>query len=214
MNLARLVDYTLLRPEATAKELEAFCRDARKYGVYGVCVSPVWVKESVRYLKKSNIVVGTVIGFPLGNQTKAAKLVELMQAIENGAREIDAVINIGYIKSGWYNKALDELKKIVKFAHRFNAVVKIIIETAYLSREEIIKATRLVIKSKADFVKTSTGFAPTGARAEDIKLIKKIAGDKIRIKAAGGIRDRKQALTMVRVGADRLGISKIGAILK
>jgi deoxyribose-phosphate aldolase len=213
MNLARLVDYTLLRPEATAKDLKSFCRTARKYGVYGVCVSPVWVKESVRYLKKSNIVVGTVIGFPLGNQTTSTKLIELMEAVENGVREVDVVINIGYIKSGWHNKALSELEKIVKFAHRFKVIVKVIIETAYLNQAEIIKATRLAVKSKADFVKTSTGFAPSGASAEDIKLIKKIAGDKIRIKAAGGIRDKKQALTMVRAGADRLGISKIGAIL-
>jgi len=209
MKLVKLIDYTLLKPDATSNDLKAFCKTARKYGVYGVCVSPIWVKESIRYLRKSNIVVGTVIGFPLGNQTTSTKLIELIQAVENGVREVDVVINIGYIKSGWHNKALSELKSIVKFAHRFKVVVKVIIETAYLSRKEIIRTTHLVLKSKADFIKTSTGFATSGARVEDVKLIKKIVGSKIRIKAAGGIRTKRKALAMVHAGASRIGTSSL-----
>lgn len=212
-SLARAIDYTLLKPDATTNGIKRFCQRARKYNVYGVCVSPVWVKDCERYLKGADIKVGTVIGFPLGSQATQIKSAEAKQAIKDGAQEIDMVINIGYIKSGWYNKALRELKEIVRLAHRYGVIVKVIIETAYLSRAEIVKSAGLVIKSGADFVKTSTGFALTGALIEDIKLLKKTAGNRVGIKAAGGIRTKQQALAMLKAGADRLGISAIEGVI-
>lgn len=212
-DLAKVIDYTLLKPAITADEIKRFCRRARHYGVYSICVAPVWVKDCVRYLKRTNILVGTVAGFPLGNQTTVVKLSEIKQVIKDGAKEIDVVFNIGYLKSGRYREVEQEVRKIVSLTHRSKVLIKLILETCYLTRQEIVKACRMALEAKVDFVKTSTGFGPMGAQEKDISLMKKVVGERMGIKAAGGIRTRLAVLKFLRLGATRIGVSVLEKIL-
>lgn len=207
--LARIIDLTLLKPTAKRSDVISLCRDSVKYGFGCVIVSPSYVKTAVEALKNSEVKVGTVVGFPLGFQLTDVKVLEAHKALTMGAREIDMVMNIGAFKSGEYGFVEDDIKAVVKAAKNFssNIIVKVIIETCYLTDEEKDVACRLVMNAGADFVKTSTGFGPAGATVHDVKLIRRIVGEKLKIKAAGGIRSLEQALKLLDAGADRLGAS-------
>lgn len=204
-DLASLIDLTLLRPDATRQEIEKFIEQARRYPFATVCIPPSYSETAAKLLEGNAIKVGTVIGFPLGYQTSDAKLHEAKDAVLNGADEIDMVMNISAFKSGERGKVEDEISMIVSALH--STVTKVIIETCYLTKEEKVEACEIIIKSGADFVKTSTGFGPGGATVEDVRLLSETAGGRIRVKASGGIKTADEALNMLSAGADRIGTS-------
>ncbi len=210
--LARYIDHTLLKPEATEDQFRKLCEEARQHSFASVCVNPSWVALCAGLLKGSPVKVCTVIGFPLGATTPTTKAIETRDAIANGAGEIDMVINVGALKSG--NDALvkEDIEAVVAAA-RGRAIVKVILETALLTKEEKIKACLLSKMAGADFVKTSTGFVPGGATVEDIALMRETVGPDMGVKASGGIRDTKTAADMVAAGATRLGASASVAIV-
>src|SRR3972149_4746976 len=203
--LAGYIDLTLLKPQITAKDIEALVRDAQKYPFASVCIPPCHVSLSAKMLKDSPIKVGTVIGFPLGYQTTSVKLYEASEAVESSAKEIDMVMNISAFKSGEMTMVQDEISEVVSALPKI--VVKVIIEACYLTDKEKIKACEMTIKSKADFVKTSTGFGPDGATIEDVKLLVKTAKGRINVKASGGIKTFDDTLKMIDAGAMRIGTS-------
>ena len=205
MNLEKYIDHTLLSPSATVDEIKRLCDEAKIYGFYAVCVNSCYVELAVEELKGSSIKVAAVAGFPLGAMATEVKIAEAIYCIENGADEIDVVMNIGWFKSGMYDQVKNELAKIKEGIG--DAVLKVIIETSYLLDEEKFKASQLVHASGADFVKTSTGFGGGGATMEDVVLMKNAVKDKIRIKASGGIRDRETAVRYIEMGVARLGTS-------
>jgi deoxyribose-phosphate aldolase len=209
--LARQIESTLLRPDATHADLERLCADARKYGFAGVCVQGSRVIEAVHLLDDSEVKVVTVVGFPLGGVDRDVKRYEAEVAIDNGASEIDAVMNIGWFKEGKDKAVFQELRDIVEAADE--RMVKIVIETALLTREEIGRACKLAVDSGAHFVKTSTGYAGRGATVEDVQLIRAAIGPELGIKAAGGIRDNATALALIEAGANRLGTSSAIVVL-
>jgi deoxyribose-phosphate aldolase len=210
--LARYIDHTLLKPEATEDQVRKLCEEARKHTFASVCINPSWVALASRMLKGSPVKVCTVIGFPLGATTSTAKAIETRDAIANGANEIDMVINVGALKSGNDAVVKDDIEAVV-MAARGHAIVKVILETALLTKEEKIKACLLSKMAGADFVKTSTGFVPGGATVEDIALMRETVGPDMGVKASGGIRDTKTASDMVAAGATRLGASASVAII-
>ena len=203
--LAGYIDLTLLKPQIATKDIEVFIREAQKYPFASVCIPPYHVRKAAEILKGSHTKVGTVIGFPLGYQTTSVKLYEAREAVESGAEEIDMVMNISAFKSGEMTMVQDEISEIVSALPKI--VVKVIIETCYLTNEEIIKACEMTIKSKADFVKTSTGFGPDGATIEDVKLLVKTAKGRINVKVSGGIKTFDDTLKMIDAGAMRIGTS-------
>lgn len=211
-SLAKYIDHTLLKPEATRQQIQEICTQAKKYGFHSVCVNPVWVKEAFKQVKNSNVKVCTVVGFPLGATTSEVKAFETKNAIKNGASEIDMVISIGKLKDGQYSEVQDDIQAVVKEAQE-KAIVKVIIETCLLTREEKVKACEIAVKAGADFVKTSTGFSSSGATIEDVRLMRKVVGPNIGVKAAGGIRDKDTALKMIEAGASRIGASSSVAIV-
>ncbi len=194
MDLNSLIDHTLLKPTATKQDIIKLCAEAKAYGFWSVCVNPVWVKLA----RKQGVRVCSVIGFPLGANTLAIKTAEIKQAVADGADELDIVIN----QAG---NILEEVRLAVKAAE--GKIVKIIIETCYLTDKEKILAAKLVKAGGADFVKTSTGFGPAGATVEDIRLLRKIVGSDFGVKASGGIKTREQAEAMIKAGANRIGTS-------
>ncbi|QQY80524.1 deoxyribose-phosphate aldolase [Keratinibaculum paraultunense] len=206
MNIASMIDHTLLKPDATKKMIDKLCKEAKEYGFAAVCVNPYYVSRAKELLKDTNIKVATVIGFPLGANTKEVKAFETEDAIKNGADEVDMVINIGALKSEEYDVVIDDIKSVVKAANG-KAIVKVIIETCLLTKEEKIIACKLAKEAGADYVKTSTGFSIGGATVEDVKLMKEIVGDSLKIKASGGIRDYETAKAMIDAGASRIGAS-------
>lgn len=210
--IARLIDHTLLKANATQEEIVKLCDEAKKYGFASVCVNPAYVSLCKQLLKDSNVKVCTVIGFPLGATTPTVKAIEAKEAIANGADEVDMVINIGALKSGNYQLVLDDIKA-VREATR-GKILKVIIETAYLTKEEKIKACELAKEAGADFVKTSTGFGPSGATAEDVALMRFVVGPRIGVKASGGIRSFEDAVKMIQAGATRIGASASVAIVR
>ena len=214
-DLAKMIDHTLLRPNATVKDVLKLCDEALKYRFASVCVSPCYVSLAAKALRDSPVRVGTVVGFPLGSSTTQTKVFEASEAVRNGALEIDMVINIGMLKSGDLNYVRKDIEEVVKTVKNLvsNAIVKVIIETGYLTREEKITACKLAVEAGADFVKTSTGFGPKGATVEDVKLMKSVVGDRAGVKAAGGIRTLSQALAMIKAGASRIGTSTAIAII-
>lgn len=214
MEMNRIIDHTLLKPESTEKDIEKLIAEAKEYEFFSVCVNPVWVKKCAEELKGSIVKVCTVIGFPLGASTCETKVFETENAIKNGADEIDMVLNIGLMKSRKYDEVLDEIKKIAKVCHDNDKLLKVILENCLLTKEEIIKACEICEESGADFVKTSTGFSTSGADAGDVKLMKESVSDKVKVKASGGIRDLEKAKLMLDCGADRLGVSAGVAIMK
>ena len=211
MDLAKYIDHTQLAADAGKDKIEKLCAEAREAGFASVCVNSTWVSYAKKLLEGSFVNVCTVVGFPLGAMSTRAKAAETEIAIEDGADEIDMVINIGYLKSGMYDEVLNDIKA-VREASR-GKVLKVIIETCLLTDEEKVKACELSAKAGADFVKTSTGFSKGGATKEDVALMKKSIPSNMKVKASGGIRSYETAMDMIRAGASRLGCSSGMAII-
>lgn len=205
MNLNKYIDHTLLKPDAKTEEIINLCNDAKKYDFATVCVNPGQVLIAKITLQGSQVGITTVIGFPLGANTKEVKAFETTDAINNGATEIDMVANIGAIKDGNWDLVLDDMKAVKKAAGKI--IVKVILENCLLTKNEIIKTCELAVKAKLDFVKTSTGFSKSGATLEDVKLMKDIVKHEALVKAAGGVRTYEDAIKMIEAGASRLGTS-------
>lgn len=208
MELNKYIEHTLLKQDATKAEIINLLDEAKDNNFYGVCVNPSNVKFAKQYLKESDVKVVTVIGFPLGQTTCETKVLETIDAVKNGADEIDMVINVGKLKDGEYDYVVNEISAIKTACQ--NKILKVILETDLLSKDEIKTACELCIKGNADFVKTSTGFVKngTGAKAEDVKLMyETVHNAGLGVKASGGIRDKKAALEMIEAGATRLGTS-------
>ena len=206
--LAKFIDHTLLKADAKASDIARLCREAKECGFKSVCINPCWVAKCREQLKGTKVAVCTVIGFPLGATSTFAKVEESLQAIDDGADELDVVINQGLLKSDIY-ACFCELSEIVREcrAAKKGVVLKLIIECCNLTKDEIVVASTAAKKAGFDFVKTSTGFGKGGATVADVKLMRKTVGAEMGVKAAGGIRDRKTALAMIRAGANRLGCS-------
>ncbi|ARA86487.1 deoxyribose-phosphate aldolase [Bacillus paralicheniformis] len=211
--IARMIDHTLLKPDAVTSEIEALCKEARVYGFASVCVNPCWVKLCAELLKDSEVKVCTVIGFPLGAASPETKAFETKQAIADGAGEVDMVINIGALKDRDTGTVEYDIRAVTDAAVG-KALVKVIIETSLLTDEEKRLACELAVKAGADFVKTSTGFSGGGATVQDIKLMREAVGPVIGVKASGGVRDKESALAMVEAGATRIGASAGVSIVK
>lgn len=205
--IAKWIDHTLLKPEATQAHIERLCAEARQAGFATVCVNPCYVALAARLLQGSPVAVCTVVGFPLGATLTSCKVLETIACLENGAREMDMVISIGALKSQALGQVLNDIHAVVQVAHNRGAIVKVIIETALLNRREKILACLLSRLAGADFVKTSTGFASAGATVEDVALMRRVVGTALGVKAAGGIRTWQDALAMIRAGATRIGAS-------
>jgi deoxyribose-phosphate aldolase len=211
-SIATYIDHTLLRADATIKDIERLCAEARKYSFCCVCINGSWVSDACRLLAGSSVKVAAVVGFPLGAMSGEAKRYETETAIGAGAHEIDVVLNIGRLRQGDDSYALHELSEIVRASG--GRTVKVILETCLLNREEKIRGCRLVMDSGAHFVKTSTGFSSGGATVEDVALMRATVGAAFGIKAAGGIRDAKTAIEMIEAGATRIGTSAGIIIIK
>jgi len=211
-DVAPYIDHTLLKPEATREQIDSLCDEAAKYGFYSVCVNSSWVSICARKLRDTAVKVCSVVGFPLGAMQSHSKGLEARCAIEDGAQEIDMVINVGFLKSGDLKKVEEDIRA-VKRACKSTTILKVIIETGLLTDDEKIIACQIAKKVGADFVKTSTGFAKGGAKARDIALMRKIVGPKMGVKASGGIRSFEDARLMIDSGATRIGASVSVAIV-
>ncbi len=205
-NIAKMIDHTLLKPETTKSQIQSLCEEAREYSFASVCVNPTWVKYAADLLQGSDVKVCTVIGFPLGATTPETKAFETKNAIENGAEEVDMVINIGALKSGDLELVEQDILAVTNAA-KGKALTKVIIETCLLTEEEKIRACELAVKAGTDYVKTSTGFSTGGATVEDIALMRKTVGPNIGVKASGGVRSPEDAQQMIEAGATRIGAS-------
>jgi deoxyribose-phosphate aldolase len=212
-NIAKMIDHTLLKPEATKEQIVKLAEEAKTYGFASVCVNPAWVKTAYEILKDTDVKVCTVIGFPLGATTPEVKAFEAKNAVENGATEVDTVINIGALKDGNDELVEKDIKAVVD-AVKGKALVKVIIEAALLTDEEKVRACQLAVKAGADYVKTSTGFSIGGATVEDVALMRKTVGPDIGVKASGGVRTLKDAEAMIEAGASRIGASSGVAIVQ
>ena len=206
-DLAQMVDHTQLRAYAVKEDFEKLCKEAADYGFKMVAINSYPVELCSKLLKGTGVHVGAAIGFPLGQTTIENKVHETKQAIENGADEIDYVINIGRLKEKDYDYIEREMTEIVKACREKNILSKVIFENCYLTDDEKIKVSEIAVKVKPDFIKTSTGFGTGGATLEDVKLMKSIVKDGVKVKAAGGIRDLDTFLAMVEAGAERIGTS-------
>jgi len=205
--IAAMIDHTLLKPDATHDQIAQLCFEARKYGFASVCVNPSHVRLCSDLLKNSSVLVCTVIGFPLGAGATDTKVFEASKAIDDGAQEIDMVINIGALKSRDYDYVAKDINAVVQAAHPRGVIVKVILETALLNREEKIAASLISKEAGADFVKTSTGFGGGGATVEDVALMRQVVGPEMGVKASGGVGSLEDALHMVEAGATRIGAS-------
>ncbi|MBU3161521.1 deoxyribose-phosphate aldolase [Clostridium frigoris] len=212
MNIAKLIDHTELKPVATKGQILQLIEDAKKNNFASVCVNPIWAKVASLGLKDSEVSVCVVIGFPLGANTTETKAFEAKDAIKNGATEVDMVISIGELKDKNYAYVEQDIKAVVEVA-KGKALVKVIIETCLLTRDEKIKACQIAKKAGADFVKTSTGFSKGGATVEDVKLMRETVGKEMGVKASGGIHTKEEAMQMVEAGATRIGTSSGIAII-
>lgn len=205
--LARMIDHTLLKPEATEAQIRRLCQEAKTQHFATVCINPFWASLCANLLDKSDVGVCAVVGFPLGASLPAAKAYEAKQLCQQGAREIDMVLNIGALKSQDFHTVMNDVAAVVSTCRPHQALVKVIIETALLSDSEKVEACALAKAADAHYVKTSTGFGPGGATVEDVALMRHVVGDDIGVKAAGGIRSYQDALKMIAAGASRLGAS-------
>jgi deoxyribose-phosphate aldolase len=205
--IASFIDHTLLKPDATDAQIARLCDEARTYRFAAVCVNPARVKRCAQLLTDSGVKVCTVVGFPLGATRSEVKAFETQRAIADGATEIDMVINIGALKDKNHALVLHDMAAVVEAAHAGGALVKVIIETALLTDDEKVTACRLALEAGAEFVKTSTGFAVSGATAQDVALMRRTVGPKVGVKAAGGIRTYADAQKMIEAGATRIGAS-------
>ena len=211
--LAKTIDHSLLKPELTEADITAGCQLAARDHVASVCVKPCYVPLAVQLLKGSDVVVGTVLGFPHGGSTTAAKVFEANDAMDNGAVELDMVINIGELRSGNREYVLGDIRAVVRTAHKRGAIVKVIMENAYLTDDEKVLGCQLAELAEADFVKTSTGFAASGATIEDLKLMRASVGEQVQVKAAGGVRTLDALLAVIDAGCTRSGATATAAIL-
>jgi deoxyribose-phosphate aldolase len=205
--LASMIDHTLLRPTATEEQVRVLCEEALKYRFASVCVQPCWVGLCAKLLEKSPVLVCTVIGFPLGATLPEVKAFEAQRCMALGATELDMVINLGALKSRQLELVKDDIAGVVKVAHPHGTIVKVIIETAYLTDEEKITACQLAKATGADYVKTSTGFGTGGATIEDVRLMRTTVGPEMGVKAAGGIKTAAEVRAMIAAGATRIGSS-------
>lgn len=212
MNYNKYFDHTMLAPQATSTDIDKLIKEAIKYDFKSVCIAPSYIKYTKEQLAKTDVLICTVIGFPLGYNATSVKVYETKIALDHGADEIDMVINIGRFKNKEYEYVLNEIKAIKEVCG--NKVLKVIVETALLTNQEIKTITEIVLKSGADFIKTSTGFSFRGASFEDVEIMKSIAQDKLLIKASGGIKTGEDALKMIKLGASRLGTSKTVQIIE
>jgi deoxyribose-phosphate aldolase len=212
--LARMIDHTLLKPEATPDEVRVLCEQAREYGFATVCVNPLYVPLVAQELEGSEVGICSVVGFPLGATPTATKLAETEGALQQGATEIDMVIPIGLLKTGEADYVQREIAALADLCHDYDAHLKVIIEAVLLTDEEKVTACELSRKAGADFVKTSTGFAKGGATVEDVALMRRTVGPDVGVKAAGGIRNYESALEMIEAGANRIGASSSIAIVE
>ena len=211
--LAKTIDHSLLKPELDDAFVEAGCRLAVEYDVASVCVRPVDVKRAVAILDGSDVAVGTVIGFPHGSSTTATKAFEARDALANGATELDMVLQVGALRSGRDQDVRDDIAAVVAVAHDAGALVKVILENAYLNDDEKERGSRLVEAAGADFVKTSTGFAPSGATHEDLALMRRVTSPHVQVKAAGGVRTLDDLLAVMNLGVTRIGATQTKVIL-
>lgn len=212
MNLLNTyIDHTLLKATATEKDIIKLCEEAKAHNFFSVCVNSCYVALAKQQLKKSNVKICSVIGFPLGAMSTEAKVAETLNAIKNGADEIDMVINLGFLKSKKFDAVWKDIETVKK--NMPHHILKVILETCYLEDLEIIKASELAIQSGADFIKTSTGFGTGGATIHDVKLMKSVAQGSVKIKASGGIKNTKTALEYINLGVERIGTSSGIAIV-
>jgi deoxyribose-phosphate aldolase len=206
-DLARYIDHTLLKPDASAEEIDRLCAEAAEHRFAAVCINPTWVRRAAENLRGTDVAVASVIGFPFGASTSEVKALEARRAIRDGASEIDMVINIGALKSGMLDLVRDDIARVSDACREAGAANKVIIETALLTDAEKVIASRLAKEAKADFVKTSTGYAKGGATVFDVALMREAVGPKMGVKAAGGIRTAEDVQDMIAAGATRIGAS-------
>jgi len=210
-DMAKMIDHTNLNATATVDQIKKLCEEALEYQFASVCVNPIYVPLATKLLEESSVNVATVIGFPLGANTTETKAFETKNAIKNGAKEVDMVMNIGAFKSGAYDLVRSDIKAIIDATRSSgvtsDVIVKVILETCYLNDEEIVKACEIVKEAGGDFVKTSTGFGSAGAEEEKVSLMRKVVGRDIGVKASGGIKNFEDALSMLDAGANRIGAS-------
>lgn len=207
MQLAEKIDHTILKPDCTLQDIKGVCEEARSYGFFSVCVPPFYVKDAVQCLENTPVKVTTVIGFPMGYATTPAKVEEIKRAIDDGAGEVDAVVNICAIKSGNWNYVRNDIDSMTRIAHLRGKHIKIILETAMMTQEELEKLCKICTDSEVDFVKTSTGILAAGANADTVSWLRANLPASIKIKASGGVRSFQDARLLVEAGADRLGCS-------
>lgn len=213
-DIARLIDHTLLKPEATRDDIRKLCLEALKFGFASVCINPWNVSQAAEILRGSEVRVCTVVGFPLGATLPQMKVYEAEEALKLGAQEIDMVINVGALRSGLNDAVESDIRGVADASHRGGAICKVILETALLTTEEKVRGSLAAKNAGADFVKTSTGFGPGGATAEDVRLMRAVVGDEIGVKAAGGVRSLEDLQKMVEAGATRIGASASVKILE
>ena len=214
--IAKMIDHTILKAAASRADVNKLCEEAIEYGFASVCVNPSFVPLAAKNLANSSVKVCTVIGFPLGCTTTATKVAETKEAVRNGAHEVDMVINIGALKEGNRDLVLRDIDSVVKAGKEINSsvIVKVIIETCYLNKEEKILACKLSKEAGCDFVKTSTGFGTAGATVEDVALMREVVGLEIGVKASGGIKNSAEVLALIKAGANRIGASAGVNIIK
>jgi len=206
-DLARYIDHTLLKPDATAADIDRLCSEAAEHRFAAVCVNPTWVRRAADNLRETDVAVASVIGFPFGASTTEVKAMEARRAIRDGASEIDMVINIGELKSGMYDTVREDIARVSDACREAGAASKVIIETGLLTDEEKVVACNLARQAKADFVKTSTGYSKGGATVFDVALMREVVGPKMGVKASGGIRTAEDVQDMIAAGATRIGAS-------
>ncbi|HDI01598.1 MAG TPA: deoxyribose-phosphate aldolase [Candidatus Bathyarchaeota archaeon] len=211
--LAKRIDHAIVKPDATWQDVKQGCLEARELGLRGICVPPCYVGRALELLEGSGVRLCAVVGFPFGFDLPEAKALEARRAVELGADDVDMVINISALRSGLYDLVLEDLSRVVEAAREGGAIVKAIVEACYLSEEELRAACELALRAGVDFIKTSTGFGPSGASVEVVRMIRSIVGSRAGIKASGGIRTYEQAMSMIEAGADLIGTSTPRAIL-
>ena len=213
--VAKMIDHTALKATTTDSEIVQLCQEAKEYSFMSVCVNPYYVAKAYEQLKDSPVKVCTVVGFPLGANTTATKAFEATLAVKEGALEVDMVVNVGAIKSAQWEVVKEDIQGVAKASKDANkeAIVKVIIETCYLTKEEIVKVSEIILETDADFVKTSTGFGTGGATIEDVSLIKDVVAHRKLIKASGGVKNYNDVVAMAKAGADRIGTSGGVAII-
>lgn len=209
MNLAGMIDYTLLKPQATEKDIVVLCHEAQEHKFATVCVNPMYVKTAAKLLYGTGIGVSAVVGFPFGATFTEAKIQEVFMIKAHGGKEADMVMNIGWAKSGNWQAVEQDIVRVVEAAHECGLLIKVIIEACLLTEDEKKRIAEIVKRSEADYIKTSTGFSEGGATVEDVRNLKAWVGEGVKVKAAGGIRTREFALKLIEAGAHRLGTSVI-----